>query len=459
MTGLVTRLGAMTAAVLLLSALAPATTNPADAAPAVDHNPVTPIRHVVVMTQDQRSFDNYFGSRQGVDGIPSQVCLPLKAGSTSPCVKPFALKTSGVRTPLRPTAVAQKISVHGGRMDGFVYAQATRQHDGRAAMGYYNPEDIPIMTELADQGVLFDHWFSSVPGGSIQNRLFAVSGQSTADQLEVPAGGWRNIPLIFDRLQAAGVSWRIYVENYEPSLTISTAAEKARRGGQVARVPVLATARFAENPQLASHVVDIGRYYADLAAGTLPAVSYVVSTSSTERPPNDPNTDQLLVRSVVNSLSESSSWNDAAFLLDYDSSGGWYDHVAPPTQNGSLLGLRVPALLVSPYAVTGAVNHTVFDSASTLRFIEHNWSLQPLTRRDAQASDLSTAFSFGQPVREPTLIGVHDARPALIRPSSAIIYTSYTIAFLLVVAVVAWAALGERRRHREPRHREPVETT
>jgi len=440
MTGGLWRLAAVTLGILAVGLA------PIDAGAATPSAPATPIRHLVVMTQDQHSFDNYFGTRPGVDGLPAGVCLPVRRGSLSPCVKSFPLTTSGLHLPLSSTRTAQSTSVHGGRMDGFVYAQTSQTNAGKMAMGYYRPQDVPILTQLADHSVLFDHWFSSVPGGSIQNRLFAVSGQSTADQLEVPAGGWRGIPLIFDRLQAAGIPWRIYVENYEPALTISTAGSKARRGGQVARVPVLATARFAENPKLAAHVVDLSRYYADLAAGTLPAVSYIVSTSATERPPADPTPGHVLARNVLNSLSESTSWNSSAFLLDYDTSGGWYDHVSPPTSHGAVLGLRVPALLVSPYASPGSVDHTVFDSASILKFIERNWSLPPLTSRDRDAADLSTAFSFRQPARAPSLVGARDGRAPLVRPRSPIIYVSYTLAVVAVASFVAWAAVGERRR-------------
>jgi len=147
---------------------------------------------------------------------------------------------SGLRPNLNATAADQQVSVANGRMDGFVQAQTTPHTNGKGAMGYYLPADLPVMTQLADQGVLFDHWFSSVPGGTIANRLFAVSGAAVPDTDQVPAAGWPDLPVIFDRLQAAGVSWKVYVEHYEPALTIKTAGPKARRGGQVARVPLLA---------------------------------------------------------------------------------------------------------------------------------------------------------------------------------------------------------------------------
>ena len=405
----------------------------------------TPIRHLVVMTQDQRSFDNYFGMRTGVDGIPGGVCVPVKTGSSTPCVAPFPLKGSGLRPNLRATAAAQQVSVANGRMDGFVQAQTTPHINGKGAMGYYLPTDLPVTTQLADQGVLFDRWFSSVPGGTIANRLFAVSGTAVPDTDQVPAAGWPDLPLIFDRLQAAGVSWKVYVEHYEPALTVKTAGPKARRGGQVARVPLLALTRYEKNAGLASHVVGLDTYFSDLATGVLPAVSWIVTTSSSERAPAEPLLGQREVRNVVNALGGSSAWPSSAFLLSYDSSGGWYDHVAPPIEQGAVLGLRVPALLISPYATPGIVNHLQFDSASVLRFIETNWSVPPLTSRDANATDLGLALSFGRTPHPATIVGTSAGRPHVPVPNRLIIYGVYLMALAAVGAVVAWVTLRSRQ--------------
>jgi phospholipase C len=404
----------------------------------------TPIRNLVVMTQDQHSFDNYFGIRDGVDGIPSGVCVPVTALSSTPCVTPFLLKASGLKPNLLATATAQEVSVAGGLMNGFVQAQTTPRTDGSGSMGYYSPSDLPVITQLADQGVLFDHWFSALPGAGIVNRLFAMSGAVTPDTDQVPAAGWTDLPVIFDRLQAAGVPWKVYVENYVPTLTVATAALRARRGGQVARVPLLALSRYENNPALMSHIADLGTYFSDLADGSLPAVSWIVTTSSTERPPADPTAGQREVRNVVNALGESSAWPNSAFLLTYDSSGGWYDHVAPPTEQGAALGLRVPTLLISPYATPGLVDHAQLDSASVLKFIETNWSLTPLTARDAGATDLATALTFGRPPHEPTTVGPSATSLQVPVPNRSIIYGVYLLAALGVAVIVSWAALGGR---------------
>ncbi len=435
------RLGAAIAA-----AMAGAGIYPAAASAAPTKAPTTPIQHLVVMTQDQHSFDNYFGTRPGVDGLPAGVCTPATKGSPAPCVKPFPVEGSGLHLSLVSSDTAQHAAIDRGRMDGFVYAQSAHTNAGKMAMGYYRPQDIPILSQMAGQSVLFDHWFSSVAAGSVANRLFAASGQSLPADGSVPEGGWGNMPFIFDRLQAAGVSWRIYVQNYEPALTITTAGLTARRGGQVARAPVLASVRFAANPELAGHVVDLRQYYADLASGKLPAVSYIVSTSATERPPANPTAGQVLARNVVNSLSESSAWSTSAFLLYYDSSGGWYDHVPPPAAHGTQLGPRVPALLISPYASPGTVDHSVLDSAAILKFIEANWSVAPLTSRDRNSANLASAFTFGQPARAPALLGGGDGRRPLVRPNTRTIYITYSVALIAVALAVGWAIRSELGR-------------
>jgi phospholipase C len=442
MTKLVSRIGAVAALAIVSAGFGPGS---AGAAPA--NAPTTPIQHLVVMTQDQHSFDNYFGTRPGVDGLPAVTCVPAQASAASPCVKPFPVETSGLHLSLASSNSVQRAGIDGGRMDGFVYAQNSHTNAGKMAMGYYRPQDIPVLTQMADQAVLFDHWFSSVPAGSVANRLFAVSGQSQPADVTVPPGGWGAIPFIFDRLQAAGVSWRIYVQNYRPALTITTAGPAARRGGQVARVPVLASSRFATNQAGAGHVVDLRQYYTDLADGKLPAVSYVVTTSATERPPAGPAAGQALARNVLNSLSESSAWSTSAFLLYYDSSGGWYDHVAPPTVSGAQLGPRVPALLVSPYATPGTVDHTVFDSAAILKFIESNWSVSPLTNRDRDAANLASAFEFHQAARAPSLLAGPGGAPTLVRPNSRLIYVCYTTALTAVTVAMGWAIVARRRQH------------
>lgn len=434
----------------LVGAVAPATAGsvrPEGESSAVDHRSTTPLHHLVVMMQSGHSFDNYLGRRPGVDGIPRGVCVPVHRGSSRPCVRPHPINGSP-HANLASTARSEAAAVDGGRMDGFVRAQAGSARGG-AALGYYPPRAVPVLTSLANHGEVFDHWFAAVPGGSIANRLFAVTGAAPAgDPAEVPTSGWSGAT-IFDRLQAAGVSWRIYVEDYRPGLTLGSATAAERRTGQLALVPLLASSGFRSDPALAGHVVGLGRYYADLAHHRLPAVSFVVSTTHTERPPHNPAVDQELVRSVANALLASSAWSSSAFLLTYDTSGGWYDHVPPTRIDGARTGLRVPTILLSPYAKPGTVDHSTYDSASVLGLIEHNWQLPSLTGRDRAAASLLPAFSFRATPGRPALIDARSSRPPLRQPRSLVLYGGYLLALAVGLGCVGWVLWREHPRRAE----------
>ncbi len=416
-------------------------------------SPSDAIRHLVVMTQGGRSFDNYFGGRAGVDGIPAASCQLRSRGSQPHCIKPHVLTPESQQSPLLTTAAVQKVSVNGGLMNGFVRAQNSERGDGTAANGYFRPGSLPLLDAVAQRGVLFDHWFSGVPGGAVANRLFDITAKPMTEPHGVPKDGWPSVATIFDRLTAAGVSWRVYVQNYEPLLTVDTASPNQLLGGQVVRVPLLAMRRYVDDPSLVSHVVDLDHYYSDLAAGRLPAVSWIVSTANTEQAPQDPTRGQQLTRRIVNALLMSSVWQRSAFLLSYDSSGGWFDHVPPPTMNGATVGLRVPALLLSPYVVPGSVEHATFDAASTLKLVEQLWHLDPLAARDRDARSMLAAFDFSrQPDDAVGLLGVPGV-DAVPQPDRRLLYLGYLAACCLVVGL--WIA-GYRST---PRRRRPAEVS
>lgn len=441
---------AVALAVACLPVTGPAWSSPAARDPATAaarHAPRTPIRHLVVMLQEGHTFDNYFGRRTGVDGLPRHVCLPTR--DRSRCVAPYALGGSP-HVALVDTAEAQQVAVDGGRMDGFVRAQAVHRRHARAAMGYYAGRTLPVLRGLAGAGVVFDRWFSAVPGGPVANDLFAVAAAAPARATSVPRRGWQQTT-IFDRLEAAGVPWRIYVEDYRPGVTLRTAGPGELRSGQVARVPVLATPRFLGQHSpggdlVARHVVPLDRYFADLARGTLPAVSWVVTTRQSEQPPHNPVHDQRVLRAVVNGLIASPAWPRAAFILSYGSGGGWYDHVPPPVVHGVRLGVRVPTVLLSPYARAGSVVHQRYDAASVLRLIEQNWGVAPLGRRDRTAASLLPVFRFARAGARPALVAVADTRPPVAQPDRRVLYTGYLVALAGALGCVALVV----RRGRSP---------
>jgi phospholipase C len=411
-------------------------TVPAAAAPVEDLPTTTPIQHVVWMMQDNHSFDNYFGTYPGdVDGIPEGVCqrLNLNRVSTRGCVQPFHIGDTPIEDLSQGPGV-QRRQYNGGRMDGFVAAYRRLGLDGSSAMGYYDGRDIPFHWNVADQYVLFDRFFASTTVGSREAYLYWVAGQAPTGQTPLrSSAGYDALPTIFDRLHERGISAKFYVENLDP----------AAHSSQLVKVPLLSMKRFSDGGALGGQVVDLSQYYLDLRNGTLPAVSYIVTTGSSENPPGDPSAGSSTLRKITNELMKSSAWSSSALMWTYDGWGGWYDHVPPPRVDSRGYGFRVPALLVSPYAKRGVVDHTVLDYTAMLQFIETNWNVEPLSTRDRQSVGLTAAFDFNAPPRPPTSLPwtwpAPQVRAATDSPAP-VIYGVYGMAAALAIAIVGLAA-------------------
>jgi phospholipase C len=449
------RLGAALAAVAVAGTL----NLPAPAA-AAQPDTKTPIKHFIFMMQGDRSFDNYFGTYPGADGIPDGVCQKaIVTGTDSACVKPFPLHG---QTP--PTLGAGSIEINnqydGGRMDGFVAAYQSEGRDGSPTMGYYDRRDLATYWDLADNYVLFDKFFSSTRLGIGTNRSYWVSASRppTGSSQAAVQAAYAKQATIFDRLQASGVDWKFYVQGYNAALNFRTIS-KSNPSSQPLRVPLLNYARFVDDPALRSHIVDLSQYYRDLDQNTLPAVAYVASSGPSERSARSIAGGQKLVTDLVGGLMVSKYWNSSAFLLSYDGTGGWYDHVAPPQVDSNGYGLRVPALLVSAYARSGYVDSRASDYTSALAFIEQNWGLSPLAGRDRAADPLTDAFNFRQQPRPPLVQFGQPVSTEQPSHSVAIVYWCYGVAFLLVVGTLVLASLRSRRARRAAPVRSRVDTT
>ena len=214
-------------------------------------------------------------------------------------------------------------------------------------------------------------------------------------------------------------------------------------------VPLLDYARFIDDPKLASHIVPLTQYYKDLANGTLPAVAYIAPSGASEHPPGSIQSGERFVRTLINNLMASQYWSSSAFLLAYDDWGGWYDHVPPPQVDAFGYGFRVPALLVSPYARKGYVDHTTLEFSSGLKFIEENWGLAPLTRRDANAKSLSSAFDFKAPPQPARIIPAERNVTSVASAKRSIIYPAYGLGAAVVLLLMG-AAYFRSRRSRPP---------
>ena len=169
-------------------------------------------------------------------------------------------------------------------------------------MGYYDGTDIPYYWNLAQNYVLFDHFFSSAKDGSTANHMYWVAGTMPQVQKGQQLSSLlTNVPTIFDRLQAAGVSWKFYVENYDPRINYRNQVNQGNRESQVIWVPLLNFDRFLDDPALSSHIVDLSQYYVDLQQGTLPAVAYIVPSGASEHPPESPSSGMRSVKTSCRS--------------------------------------------------------------------------------------------------------------------------------------------------------------
>jgi phospholipase C len=430
-----------------------------------------PIQHVVFLMQENHTFDNYFSSFPGVDpepntcqanwiptpvpnptptkspaptsssspkptpvsiskATPSPTPAPTPPPSASECYTPFHL-TSHRTVDLNHGTEAAVRAYDGGKMDGFSAAQGQYNLPNNLAVGYYDGTDLPLYYNLASEYVLADRFFSSAMGSSQVNHMYSVAARNGG---ALPTGGY-NFPTIFDRLQAAGVSWKFYVQNYDPSITFRDTTTNSPKVSQLIWAPLLNFARFIDDPALSSHIVDLQQYYTDLHNNQLPAVAYLVPSGLSEHPPGDITAGQAFAVTTVTSLMRSSAWDSSVWTVAWDDWGGWYDHVPPPQVDSDGYGFRVPAIIVSPYARSGTIDRTTYDFTSILRFIEDNWSLQPLTARDATANSIANALDLSRPPAAPVFPAATYPTPP--PPDTA----NRSILLAVYAAVVAFAVI------------------
>ena len=424
------------------------------------------IQHIVVIMQENRSFDSYFGTYPGADGIPMKdgvptVCLPdpMQPGT---CVKPFydpnVKNAGGPHGQVNATA-----DINGGKMDGFVaqaeqgspctknpFDPACKDGTGTDVMGYHDQRQIPNYWAYANNYVLQDRMFEPNASWSLPEHLFMVSewsakcgstdpascvnalqnpGQAAKKGVAAKAGpiyAWTDLTYLMHK---DNVSWKYYVaEGTQPdcendAATCSALPQKVGTPEIWNPLPWFTTVQ--QDKQL-GNIQTINHFYDDAKAGTLPAVSWVVPNGKvSEHPPATTTDGQTYVTTAINAIMKSKDWNSTAIFLSWDDWGGFYDHVTPPNVDTNGYGLRVPGIVISPFAKKGFIDHQTLSFDAYVKFIEDDFlngqRLDPKTdgrpdpRPDVretapQLGDLSADFDFSQPPRPPLLL---DPNPKL----------------------------------------------
>jgi phospholipase C len=422
------------------------------------------IQHVVVIMQENRSFDSYFGTYPGADGIPHGVCVPDPVNGG--CVAPFhsyADKNYGGPH----GAPAATADINGGLMNGFVGQAEVGQKCGSTnpacspcqegqttkcndVMGYHDAREIPNYWTYARDFVLQDHMFEPNSSWSLPEHLFQVSEWSAfctnpmdpfscTNQLQnpnpvsnldpadqTPLYAWTDMTYL---LHKYGISWGYYVFNgSEPdcendsAVTCQPVPQGAKTPGIWNPLPHFETVH--QDSQL-GNVQTLNNFFVAAKNGTLPAVSWIDPNGKvSEHPTSLVSAGQTYVTGLINAIMQSPDWNSTAIFLSWDDWGGFYDHVVPPAVDQNGYGIRVPGLVISPFARQGYIDHQVLSHDAYNKFIEDDFlggqRLNPATdgrpdpRPDVRESnpllgELSTDFDFNQQPRAPIVLPVHPA--------------------------------------------------
>jgi len=438
---------------------------------------LTDIEHVVILIQENRSFDHYFGSYRGVRGFADQSTAfhqPDPANTTNAptgVLLPFHLDTATTNAActhdITHDWVSQHQSWNNGAMDGFVSSRlAGNPNDAVLTMGYYTRADIPYYYALADGFTICDNYFCSVMGPTHPNRLYTMAasldpdGKNGGPILQTVIAnrsalyGRLTYTTMPEQLQARGISWKIYSTPDETILG-GILSDNVLSYFKNFQDPASALRQNAFGPQFP---VD---FLTDLASGNLPEVSWLVeSVLTSDHPPSPSIFGENALSLILDALAANPAlWAKTVLFVTYDENGGFFDHVAPvtappgtpgeyvtapavpdPTVIGSPaitgpigLGFRVPMLVVSPFSRGGFVSSDLFDHTSVLRFLETRFGAEVPNLsawRRAAVGDLTSALNFKKPDQSlPNLPSTLPAIPQAILQCAANLAgtTPYTV--------------------------------
>jgi phospholipase C len=430
------------------------------------------IKHVIIIMQENRSFDSYFGTYPGADGIPVRhgvptVCVPNPAGG---CDRPYhdTADVNGGGPHGEGNAAAD---INHGKMDGFIQQRDAARgscripddpacngnHGVPDVMGYHTAAEIPNYWAYAKNFALQDHMFEPVKSWSLPEHLYMVSAWSARCKNRLPMScvnnivgpygvntfgqavhkelttgktsidlAWTDITWL---LYAEHVSWAYYVQSGSQPDCPNDQAETCVTVRQSAATPGIWNPLPLFGDVQADHqlhnIQPLSGFYHAASTGTLPAVSWVVpSGPDSEHPPASVHRGQAYVTSLINAVMKSPDWKSSAIFLSWDDWGGFYDHVIPPSVDENGYGLRVPSIVISPYAKKGYIDHQTLSSDAYLKFIEDDFldgarlnpktdgrpDRRPTVREDLPIlGDLVQDFNFNQAPRAPLLLPTNPA--------------------------------------------------
>lgn len=372
----------------------------------------SPIRHIVFIVKENRSFDHYFGTFVGANGATSGT---LSTGQV------IALG----HTPDQPRDIGHdwysaKEVIDSGKMDRFDLNYSANIGGDYLAYTQLRQTDIPNYFTYAKKFVLSDRTFSSEHGPSLPNHIYTIAATANGvisvpdlDSLSYswgcdtdiaamtvqvidPQGNVTNqfpcfdFTTLGDQMDSAGVSWRYYAPGW------------GQRGYTFSVYNNVRHIRYGSD--WTTKVVPEGQFIADALAGTLPSVSWLVTGVGSEHPPNSTCYGENWSVNQINAVMQGPDWASTAIFLMWDDFGGFYDHVAPPQIDQFGLGPRVPMLIISPYAKAGYISHKRYEGATVLKFMEEVFNIPSLGLRDATANDPLDSFDFNQTPLPPLVL-------------------------------------------------------
>ncbi len=368
-----------------------------------------PIDTFVVLMMENRSFDHFLGWMPKADGRQAGLHYVDSKGVSHP-THALAPDYQGCGFN-QPGHVWQQARVQfdGGKCDGFI---ADGSGNDTFALGYYRERDIPFLASAAKSFTTYDRYFASLLSSTNPNRSYAHAAQSYGDKymfFSLPGDGERQFPTPKGFSAATTIEGRLAAKGLQGRTFFSDVNYASMWG-----------------PTGLRRSEPIAGYFDRAATGKLPTLSFVdpqlqgaketAGLSNDQHPFSDIRTGDAFMADVVNAFMHSPQWRRGALFMVWDEWGGFFDHVRPPrvpdvrassniNDDFGQMGFRTPAVLVSPYAAKGVVNHTQFGHESILKLVEYRFGLRPLTVRDARANNIGTSFAWrAKPrLRPPTL--------------------------------------------------------